>query len=42
MLNGWCFDTYVTNGVFEAKGYNHVNNHVHNKIRQIDDKPYEH
>jgi len=41
-INVWCFDKYVTSGVFEVKGLYQENNHAHKKIRQIDDKPYEH
>jgi hypothetical protein len=35
MLNGWCFDTYVTKVCLRPRGDNHVNNHVHDKIRQM-------
>jgi hypothetical protein len=42
MLNGWWFNTYVTKVCSRPRGDNHGNNHVHDKIRQIDDKPYEH
>jgi hypothetical protein len=41
MLNGRWFDTYVTKVCSRPRGDNHGNNHVHDEIRQINDKPYE-